>query len=65
MYYKRIPIFLNKLYDKNTYFKSKSFNKKPSVRGIAKNPTDHPHGGRTNTIRSPQTPWGYTAKNNK
>lgn len=29
---------------------------KPQSRGIAKNPVDHPHGGRTNTIRYPRTP---------
>lgn len=36
-----------------------------SVRGVAKNPVDHPHGGRTKTILSPKTPWGLTAKKNK
>jgi len=36
--------------------------KKPKVRGVAKNPVDHPHGGRTKSIRFQQTPWGKPAK---
>jgi hypothetical protein len=63
--YNKLPLSLNTLYSKNTYTQSKIFNKKSTVRGVAKNPTDHPHGGRTNTIKSPKTPWGYTAKRNK
>lgn len=35
---------------------------KPIVRGIAMNPVDHPHGGRTNSIKYPRTPWGKTTK---
>ena len=31
---------------------------KPAVRGIAKNPIDHPHGGNTNTIKIKKNPWG-------
>jgi ribosomal protein L2 len=30
--------------------------KKPIVRGVARNPVDHPHGGRTKSIKYPQTP---------
>jgi ribosomal protein L2 len=30
--------------------------RKPMVRGVAKNPVDHPHGGRTKTITNPRTP---------
>jgi large subunit ribosomal protein L2 len=33
-------------------------NKRPTVRGIAMNPVDHPHGGRTNGGFHPVTPWG-------
>jgi len=29
---------------------------RPSVRGIAMNPVDHPHGGRTNGGIHPKTP---------
>ena len=35
--------------------------KRPKVRGVAKNPVDHPHGGgeaQTGTGRIPKTPWG-------
>lgn len=35
---------------------------KPRVRGIAMNPVDHPHGGRTNSIKFPRTPWGKVTK---
>jgi large subunit ribosomal protein L2 len=32
--------------------------KKPHVRGVAKNPVDHPHGGRTKTNQPEVSPWG-------
>ncbi|MDD4519658.1 MAG: 50S ribosomal protein L2 [Alphaproteobacteria bacterium] len=35
---------------------------RPTVRGIAMNPVDHPHGGRTNGGRNPVTPWGKCTK---
>ncbi len=35
---------------------------RPSVRGIAMNPVDHPHGGRTNGGRNPVSPWGWKTK---
>jgi large subunit ribosomal protein L2 len=35
---------------------------RPSVRGIAMNPVDHPHGGRTNGGRPSCTPWGIPTK---
>lgn len=35
---------------------------RPTVRGVAMNPVDHPHGGRTKTIRLPLTPWGLVTK---
>ncbi len=35
---------------------------RPSVRGIAMNPVDHPHGGRTNTIKPEVSPWGWVTK---
>jgi large subunit ribosomal protein L2 len=38
---------------------------RPSVRGIAMNPVDHPHGGRTNGGRHPVTPWGQHTKGKK
>jgi len=39
--------------------------KRPSVRGVAMNPIDHPHGGgegRTSGGRHPVTPWGKSTK---
>ena len=39
--------------------------KRPSVRGVAMNPVDHPHGGgegRTSGGRHPATPWGKPTK---
>ena len=35
---------------------------RPTVRGIAMNPVDHPHGGRTNGGRPSVTPWGLPTK---
>jgi large subunit ribosomal protein L2 len=35
---------------------------RPSVRGIAMNPVDHPHGGRTNGGVTSRTPWGLKCK---
>ena len=38
---------------------------RPSVRGVAMNPVDHPHGGgegKTSGGRSPVSPWGQSAK---
>ena len=38
---------------------------RPTVRGVAMNPIDHPHGGgegRTGTKRDPVSPWGQLAK---
>lgn len=45
-------------YYRNLGFKSK-------VRGVAMNPIDHPHGGRTKTNSPELTPWGKIAKFNK
>jgi large subunit ribosomal protein L2 len=39
--------------------------KRPLVRGVAKNPVDHPHGGgegKTSGGRNPVSPWGQSAK---
>lgn len=35
---------------------------RPTVRGIAMNPVDHPHGGRTNGGCHPVTPWGLPTR---
>jgi large subunit ribosomal protein L2 len=31
---------------------------RPTVRGVAMNPVDHPHGGRTKTNQPEVSPWG-------
>lgn len=41
---------------------------RPTVRGVAMNPVDHPHGGgegRTGEAREPVSPWGTPAKGYK
>lgn len=43
----------------------RSHGKKPCVRGVAMNPVDHPNGGRTKSLSSAKTPWGFIAKKNK
>lgn len=40
----------------------KKLGRKSLSRGIAKNPTDHPHGGRSKAIKYQRTPWGKTTK---
>lgn len=46
--------------NKAGYYSNKG--RRSIVRGVARNPIDHPHGGRTKTIRYPRTPWGKTTK---
>jgi large subunit ribosomal protein L2 len=41
---------------------------RPTVRGVAMNPVDHPHGGgegRTSGGRHPVSPWGQPTKGHK
>jgi large subunit ribosomal protein L2 len=53
--------------------RSRWLGKRPSVRGVAMNPVDHPHGGgegKTSGGRHPVTPWGqptrgFKTRNNK
>ncbi len=48
--------------------RSRWLGKRPSVRGVAMNPIDHPHGGgegRTSGGRHPVTPWGKGTKGNR
>jgi large subunit ribosomal protein L2 len=42
--------------------------KRPTVRGVAMNPVDHPHGGgegKTSGGRHPVSPWGLPTKGYK
>jgi large subunit ribosomal protein L2 len=48
--------------------RSRWLGRRPSVRGVAMNPVDHPHGGgegRTSGGRHPVTPWGKPTKGKK
>ncbi len=42
---------------------NRNLGRRPITRGIAMNPVDHPHGGRTNGGRPSVTPWGLPTKN--
>ena len=58
----------NTLHNKE-YIGKAGFNRirciRPTVRGVAMNPVDHPHGGRTKTNSPEVTPWGRIAKKGK
>lgn len=46
--------------------RSRWLSKRPSVRGVAMNPVDHPHGGgegKTSGGRPSVTPWGWPTRN--
>ncbi len=48
--------------------RSRHLGKRPTVRGIAMNPVDHPHGGgeaRSTSGRPPTTPWGQMTMGKK
>jgi len=48
--------------------KNRWLNKRPTVRGVAMNPIDHPHGGgegKTSGGRTSVTPWGKPSKDKK
>jgi large subunit ribosomal protein L2 len=48
--------------------RSRWMGRRPTVRGVAMNPVDHPHGGgegRTSGGRHPVTPWGKHTKGKK
>lgn len=48
------------VYSKASFFSL--LGRKPNVRGVAKNPVDHPHGGRTKTNKPEVSPWGWVTK---
>jgi len=48
--------------------RSRWLGRRPKVRGVVRNPVDHPHGGgegRTSGGRHPVTPWGVATKGHK
>ena len=60
------PDHMNETIGKAGRTRHKGF--RPSVRGVAMNPVDHPHGGgegRTSGGRHPVTPWGKPTKGRK
>ncbi len=57
--------FFNKV---NKAGRNRWLNRRPTVRGVAMNPIDHPHGGgegKSSGGRSSVTPWGKPTKNGK
>lgn len=48
------------MYDNKRYKRYSGYG--PLVRGVAMNAIDHPHGGKTKSIKYPKTPWGLTTK---
>lgn len=59
--YKKPEVFLNPPISKAGT--NRNFGIRPSVRGVAINPVDHPHGGRTGESRPSVSPWGILTKN--
>lgn len=57
------------IYNLNTFFSKAGYKRslgfRPNVRGVAMNPVDNPHGGRTKTNSPELTPWGNIAKKGK
>jgi len=53
----------NQFFSKAGYFRKLGY--RPNVRGVAMNPVDNPHGGRTKTNSPELTPWGKIAKKGK
>lgn len=53
----------NQFFTKAGFFRKLGY--RPSVRGVAMNPVDNPHGGRTKTNSPEVTPWGNIAKRGK
>ena len=55
--------YKNQFFSKAGYYRNLGI--RPSVRGVAMNPVDHPHGGRTKSNSPEVTPWGKIAKYNR
>ncbi len=62
VYLGKLALSSNKFFSNNKAGYWRSFGKNSIVRGVAMNPVDHPHGGRTKSIKYPRTPWGKTTK---
>ena len=57
-----VALSQNKKFKNNSAGYQSNYGKKCLTRGVAKNPVDHPHGGRAKAIRYQRTPWGKTTK---
>lgn len=57
-------LYFNKVVEGSWGYYSKN-RKIINVRGVAKNPVDHPNGGRTKAKQPELSPWGWIAKLNK
>ena len=58
---KNKQLWLNKVVLGKAGINSKK-GKKQTVRGIAMNSVDHPHGGKANSVQPETSPWGWIAK---
>lgn len=58
----RISGKLNKLTVVGSAGRNHNYGYKSIVRGVAQNPVDHPHGGRTKTNKPEVSPWGWITK---
>jgi len=57
-----VSLIENKLALNNKAGYYSRYGKKPINRGVARNPVDHPHGGRAKSVKYQRTPWGKTTK---
>jgi len=69
--YAKLGIISNSFHKNKNYSKAgrnRWLNKRPTVRGVAMNPVDHPHGGgegKTSGGRPSVTPWGKLTRGKK
>lgn len=71
-FFKKTQCFIGKNFNffNNKFIEGKWGNsihrtKQLAVRGVAKNPVDHPNGGRTKAKQPEKSPWGWIAKHSK
>jgi large subunit ribosomal protein L2 len=63
-----IPTAIFKTYAHKKFYKAgqnRNLGVRPRVRGVAMNPVDHPHGGRTGESRPSVSPWAILTKGYK
>lgn len=61
---KSTPCYSNKVIE-GGWGSGIKYRKSIHVRGVAKNPVDHPNGGRTKAKQTELSPWGWIAKRGK